>query len=146
METLGKSRYGRGMCMVMLWHLGMTGWEACVYGAAETLKSRYGRRVSIQTCCRTDPAPVSLGISYPCFPFQEHMGPLLQAVKEQDVIAATVWSRSEQWATVEQLISAYTREGPGAAMDGVQSQWTCPYCTFLNPSHLNACEMCSLPR
>ncbi|CAA9997563.1 unnamed protein product [Nesidiocoris tenuis] len=79
-------------------------------------------------------------------PMKEHMGPLLQAVKEQDVIAATVWSRSEQWATVEQLISAYTREGPGAAMDGVQSQWTCPYCTFLNPSHLNACEMCSLPR
>lgn len=39
-------------------------------------------------------------------PMREYMGPLLQAIREKDANAAIEWSRSEHWATVEQLIVA----------------------------------------
>lgn len=39
-------------------------------------------------------------------PMKEYMGPLLKAIKEKDSDAALQWSRSEHWATVEQLIAA----------------------------------------
>lgn len=39
-------------------------------------------------------------------PMREYMAPLLQAIREKNVRAALEWSRSEHWATVEQLIAA----------------------------------------
>lgn len=39
-------------------------------------------------------------------PMREFMGPLLEALKNKDREAANEWSRSEHWATVEQLIAA----------------------------------------
>ncbi|RZB49907.1 NPL4 domain containing protein [Asbolus verrucosus] len=39
-------------------------------------------------------------------PMKEYMGPLLQALKNKDTVAAEEWSRSEHWATIEQLIAA----------------------------------------
>lgn len=37
---------------------------------------------------------------------REYMGPLLEAIKNRSTEAAQEWSRSEHWATVEQLIAA----------------------------------------
>ncbi|XP_014606395.1 PREDICTED: nuclear protein localization protein 4 homolog isoform X1 [Polistes canadensis] len=39
-------------------------------------------------------------------PMKDHMGPLLEAVRTKNKQMAIEWSRSEHWATVEQLISA----------------------------------------
>jgi len=39
-------------------------------------------------------------------PMKEYLSPLLDALKKKDKTAATEWSRSEQWATLEQLIAA----------------------------------------
>lgn len=39
-------------------------------------------------------------------PMREYMEPLLKAIREKDSNAALEWSRSEHWATVEQLIAA----------------------------------------
>lgn len=39
-------------------------------------------------------------------PMREYMGPLLQALRNKNREAADEWSRSEHWATVEQLIAA----------------------------------------
>lgn len=39
-------------------------------------------------------------------PMREYMGPLLLALKNRDTAAAEEWSRSEHWATIEQLIAA----------------------------------------
>ncbi|XP_015190103.1 PREDICTED: nuclear protein localization protein 4 homolog isoform X3 [Polistes dominula] len=39
-------------------------------------------------------------------PMKDHMGPLLEAVRTKNKQTAIEWSRSEHWATVEQLISA----------------------------------------
>lgn len=39
-------------------------------------------------------------------PLREYLGPLLDALKNKDRTAASEWSRSEQWATLEQLIAA----------------------------------------
>lgn len=74
--------------------------------------------------------------------FQEYLGPLIKAIKDQDELAATEWSRSEHWATIMQLIDASN----GTNQDVTAQEWTCPHCTFLNLPHLSACDMCSLPR
>lgn len=39
-------------------------------------------------------------------PMREYMGPLLEALRDDDNAAAEEWARSEHWATVEQLIAA----------------------------------------
>ncbi|XP_008196487.1 nuclear protein localization protein 4 homolog [Tribolium castaneum] len=91
-------------------------------------------------------------------PMKEYMGPLLHALRNRDAAAAEEWSRSEHWATIEQLIAASSpppsRPGSVAgsvnvgagSSSGVQAKWTCPHCTFLNTSDVSNCEMCSLPR
>lgn len=87
------------------------------------------------------------------------MGPLLEAVRTNDSAKALEWRHSEQWGTVEQLIAATATEAPstsgaharddqgvsGSGLGG-GAKWTCPYCTFINASHLSSCEMCNLPR
>ncbi|XP_067006587.1 nuclear protein localization protein 4 homolog [Anabrus simplex] len=101
-------------------------------------------------------------------PMREFMGPLLEAVRSHNAEQAQDWSRSEHWATVEQLIAASSSSPPQSRPQSVavnigevssddsrmssdaagasQSLWTCPHCTFLNPSDLMSCEMCRLPR
>lgn len=84
------------------------------------------------------------------------MKPLLAAVKDRDNEKIMEWSRSEHWATVEQLIAASGAGGaigshntaptPPLDSNAPTAQWTCPHCTFLNLPHLHACDMCSLPR
>ncbi|XP_003399190.1 nuclear protein localization protein 4 homolog [Bombus terrestris] len=107
------------------------------------------------------------------FPMKDHMMPLLDAIRTKDREKAIEWSRSEQWATVEQLISETTAstsqpmfdnssrisasalaEGSGIAVgtDSIvnsppdQGLWTCSHCTFLNAADFAMCEMCGLPR
>ncbi|KAK5641222.1 hypothetical protein RI129_009769 [Pyrocoelia pectoralis] len=92
-------------------------------------------------------------------PMMDYMGPLLEAIKNKDASAALEWSRSEHWATVEQLIAATNTSPPNSRPGSVgavsttatsgspsAAQWTCPFCTFLNPAEVHSCEMCSLPR
>lgn len=101
------------------------------------------------------------------------MGPLLEAIRTNDRQKANEWACSNEWGTVEQLISATTSSSPntrnamfeeysggaaasvggigvgaGASDDSIAEQtlWTCSHCTFLNPSEKSSCEMCSLPR
>ncbi|XP_044016289.1 nuclear protein localization protein 4 homolog isoform X3 [Aphidius gifuensis] len=102
-------------------------------------------------------------------PMMEHMDTLLDAIINNDNDKAKEWSKSEHWATVEQLITAtssststnhtgsfgHNRSNSSSGIDvgptngnGSSNQplWTCPHCTFLNPAELATCEMCSLPR
>lgn len=98
-------------------------------------------------------------------PMREYMGPLLLAVRNKSSEQALEWSRSEHWATVEQLIAASNTSPPnsrpgsvaadvgpsdsrsqGAHGGGAESLWTCPFCTFLNSTDVHVCDMCSLPR
>lgn len=90
-------------------------------------------------------------------PLREYLAPLLEALKNKDKAAATEWSRSEQWATLEQLIAASSPppSRPGSVASGAVStpaapssgpKWTCPFCTFINEPEIQNCEMCNLPR
>ncbi|CAH0563409.1 unnamed protein product [Brassicogethes aeneus] len=92
-------------------------------------------------------------------PMKEYMGPLLQALRTKDRAAAEEWSRSEHWATLEQLIAASSPppSRPGSVASGSiasasvgspggEARWTCPFCTFLNQADHQNCEMCNLPR
>lgn len=92
-------------------------------------------------------------------PMKEYLSPLLDALKKKDKTAATEWSRSEQWATLEQLIAASSPppSRPGSVASGniasgnsstprAGPTWPCPFCTFINEPETQACAMCSLPR
>lgn len=101
------------------------------------------------------------------------MIPLLDAIRNKNREKAIEWTHSEQWATIEQLISEATTsisrplfdtnsrisssvlvEGSGIAVgtDPIvnspsdQTLWTCSHCTFLNAADFAMCEMCGLPR
>ncbi|BFZ02807.1 hypothetical protein BsWGS_05846 [Bradybaena similaris] len=86
-------------------------------------------------------------------PLKDKMDLLFEAVKSHDEQKAMEFKKTEEWATVEEMISAHdspslpsaprTHEDtdqPGGVM------WTCAHCTFINRSSQGACEMCSLPR
>ncbi|XP_033747158.1 nuclear protein localization protein 4 homolog isoform X1 [Pecten maximus] len=94
-------------------------------------------------------------------PVQEKIGMLLDAVKIDDEKLASDFKKTEEWATVEEMMAAHepspglSRErsyvGPGAsplppigASPG--TSWTCAHCTFINSSDKSACDMCSLPK
>ncbi|CAD6996075.1 unnamed protein product [Ceratitis capitata] len=98
-------------------------------------------------------------------PLRAHMGPLLEAVRTKNAELAYSFKASEPWKLLESLIHASigggVGSGPsagrtsaantagsttGAGAAGANNQWQCNHCTFLNPSELNSCEMCSLPR
>ncbi|CAL4072015.1 unnamed protein product, partial [Meganyctiphanes norvegica] len=93
-------------------------------------------------------------------PMREYLKPLLTAVSSRDREAALEWRKSEQWATVEQLISASGGDsmatssmntGAMGALGGAvaggsgASSWTCSHCTFVNATASENCEMCNLP-
>lgn len=49
------------------------------------------------------------------------------------------------------LINIFFRPGSVAGNDASGggpsgAQWTCPFCTFLNPPEVHNCDMCSLPK
>lgn len=79
------------------------------------------------------------------------MGPLLEALKTNDTQALNEWSKSDMWATLEQLISNSSDSavsghvGNGFASALIES-WTCIHCTFLNESDRQSCDICRLPR
>jgi len=87
------------------------------------------------------------------------MGPLLEAIRTRNAEQALEWSRSAQWATVEELVAASA--GPSHSESGAETSnavgasglpsnagqmWACPYCTFLNSADRASCDMCSLPQ
>lgn len=95
-------------------------------------------------------------------PMRDYLSPLLTAVSSRERDAALEWRKSEQWATVEQLISASGGDssssmatgamgglggvGVGAVAGGSgASSWTCTHCTFVNATASENCEMCNLP-
>lgn len=79
------------------------------------------------------------------------MAPLLEALKIDDTKALLEWSRSDLWATLDQLISNSSDSavsghvGNGFASAQAES-WTCIHCTFLNNSDRQSCDICRLPR
>jgi len=79
------------------------------------------------------------------------MAPLLEALKTNDTQALAEWSRSDTWATLEQLISNSSDSavsghvGNGFA-SALTESWTCIHCTFLNNSDRQSCDICRLPR
>ncbi|CAH1793939.1 unnamed protein product [Owenia fusiformis] len=95
-------------------------------------------------------------------PVKGNMETLLEAVRTKDEGLAHHWSKSEEWATVEQLIQVHSsspgvsREtsyvGPNAQPlppiggNGNEATWSCKHCTFMNPSSKSSCDMCSLPK
>lgn len=93
-------------------------------------------------------------------PMREYLKPLLTAVSSRDHNAALDWRKSEQWATVEQLVSASGGDsmatsgmadgamgalGGGVAGGSGASSWNCVHCTFVNATASENCEMCNLP-
>lgn len=94
------------------------------------------------------------------FPFQEYIGPLLEAVKTHNRAAALEWKQSGQWATVEQLVMASGAEaltegqgadvvgagGPSTQSTAAATSWTCQHCTFINQTASESCDMCHLPK
>ncbi|XP_054281635.1 nuclear protein localization protein 4 homolog isoform X1 [Macrosteles quadrilineatus] len=77
-------------------------------------------------------------------PMKDVMAPLLEAVRTRDVAAAGRWAADDHWANVEQMMAATGGGATSSSSD--EAQWTCPHCTFINPSQLQQCEMCRLPR
>lgn len=49
-------------------------------------------------------------------PMREYMESLLTAIKNKDLEQAIEWSRSEHWATVEQLIAASNTSPPASRL------------------------------
>ncbi|XP_046855842.1 nuclear protein localization protein 4 homolog isoform X2 [Xenia sp. Carnegie-2017] len=85
-------------------------------------------------------------------PLKHSLDMLLEAIKTSDEGKALDWSKSEEWAIVEELIQSQDvgEQSLGAVdttmTDGGVAQWTCEHCTFINESVNNSCEMCGLPR
>jgi len=79
------------------------------------------------------------------------MAPLLEAIKTNNKQAVDEWSRSDVWATLEQLISNTSDSAvSGHVGNGFASaqteKWTCMHCTFMNNSDRQSCDICRLPR
>ncbi|XP_041362260.1 nuclear protein localization protein 4 homolog [Gigantopelta aegis] len=93
-------------------------------------------------------------------PLKTKMNILLEAVKTKSESKAMEFKKSEEFATVEEMIAAHAPSptisrqasyvGPGAAplppIGQSGSLWTCAHCTFLNQPGHNTCDICSLPR
>jgi len=94
-------------------------------------------------------------------PLRHKMIDLCKILKSRDETKLHGWLESEEWKTVEQMMEAYgpsvgesavarpPRPGSVEMMDtGEMSEtnWTCPHCTFINPSSRSSCDMCSLPK
>lgn len=79
------------------------------------------------------------------------MAPLLEALRTNDAVRLAQWSRSDVWATLEQLISNSSDSAvSGHVGNGFASSlgesWTCIHCTYMNSSDRQSCDICRLPR
>ncbi|KAK3586114.1 hypothetical protein CHS0354_033236 [Potamilus streckersoni] len=100
-------------------------------------------------------------------PLKDKLQTLLEAVRFQDKRLALDFKKTENWATVEEMMAAHgpapspSRQtsyvGPGApplppigasssATAAASDRWTCAHCTFINQSTKTTCDMCSLPQ
>ncbi|KAL5019419.1 hypothetical protein ScPMuIL_005141 [Solemya velum] len=93
-------------------------------------------------------------------PLKEKLGLLLDAVKNKDEAKSHHFKKTEEWATVEEMMAAHAPSptasrqssyvGPGAAplppIGSAGALWTCAHCTFLNTPEKQNCDVCSLPR
>ncbi|CAL1529212.1 unnamed protein product [Lymnaea stagnalis] len=84
-------------------------------------------------------------------PLKEKMDILFEAVKNHNETKALDFMKTEEWATVEAMMSdhASIQGAVASGQDSSQaggSMWTCVHCTFINKPIDNTCEMCSLPR
>ncbi|XP_028674159.1 nuclear protein localization protein 4 homolog [Erpetoichthys calabaricus] len=90
-------------------------------------------------------------------PLGDSIGLLLDAVKTSNEELAQTWTKSEQWATIEQLCGTVSVPPSSlhdyGAIGGTtippassSSMWSCRHCTFMNQPGIEQCEMCSLPR
>ncbi|CAG5121679.1 unnamed protein product [Candidula unifasciata] len=86
-------------------------------------------------------------------PLKDKMDLLFEAVKNHDEQKAMEFKKTEEWATVEEMMSAHESPSlPSAAHTDEDSgqpggaMWTCAHCTFINRPTQVACEMCSLPQ
>ncbi|KAK3091936.1 hypothetical protein FSP39_023832 [Pinctada imbricata] len=93
-------------------------------------------------------------------PVKEQISVLLDAVRMDDQEKAFHFKKSQEWATVEEIMAAHdvspgiSRQasyvGPGASplppIGSSGGQWVCAHCTFHNNPTTNTCEMCSLPK
>lgn len=95
-------------------------------------------------------------------PLRDQMDTLLTAIKNQDRSALYDWTKSEEWGTVESLMTycdtssahempsnsmeSSSNESSSANYNNIVSEWTCIHCTFVNSSDFSTCEMCRLPK
>nr|CAG4643945.1 EOG090X05T8 [Lepidurus arcticus] len=88
-------------------------------------------------------------------PLWDSMDPLLDAVRRQDSHQARLWTTSDNWATVQQLLAHHSSDEPMVDISDVNADtlgessnrmWTCNHCTFMNPLDRDVCEMCTLPK
>ncbi|XP_064611087.1 nuclear protein localization protein 4 homolog [Liolophura sinensis] len=93
-------------------------------------------------------------------PLKDKIPMLLEAVKTRDEELARKFKKTENWATVEEMMAAHVPSPPTsrqtsyagsggsqqASIGGVEASWTCAHCTYINSSDKTTCEICSLPR
>lgn len=91
-------------------------------------------------------------------PLKEKICILLDAVQNNDEKLAHQFKKTEEWATVEEMMAAHVPTltpgrpsssyvGPKAApLPPIGSSWTCAHCTFINTTDKDHCDMCSLPK
>ncbi|KAK3797242.1 hypothetical protein RRG08_030467 [Elysia crispata] len=90
-------------------------------------------------------------------PLKEKMDILFEAVKIHDEKKALEFKKTEEWATVEEMMLAHEPSASLPAFDGAMgssqasgqsggAMWTCVHCTYLNQPGHNSCDICSLPR
>ena len=108
-------------------------------------------------------SPLSLS---PPLSIQPYFPSLCEAILYGDRAKADLWRKGDHWLTIEQLIRASSEHSPtmplppsaaytgrtvpdgggASATPSTSQEWACRHCTYLNPAHLNECDVCHLPR
>ena len=101
--------------------------------------------------------------------FQPYLPSLCESICHGDRAKADLWRKGDYWLTIEQLIRASSEHSPtmplppiaatnfpgrvvpndgggASAIPSTSQEWACQHCTYLNPAHLNECDVCHLPR
>lgn len=90
-------------------------------------------------------------------PLKEKIYILLDAVKNNDDKMAHQFKKTEEWATVEEIMAAHVPSpqnfrqtsfvgSKAAPLPPIGATWTCAHCTFINTTDKDHCDMCSLPK
>lgn len=114
-------------------------------------------------------ACVSLSLYLPLLSLQPYLSSLCECICRGDRARADQWRKGDHWPTIEQLIRASSEHSPtmplppppaaanfpgrvvpngggASAIPSTSQEWSCQHCTYLNPAHLNECDVCHLPR